>query len=220
MLGFLRLGKYTLHQGCGCKAEERQRARGRCEAQPREVTPCAQIIPVLPPVLPAAYPWSCELAAEASAGGELCLWPPAALEKQKGHFNQGGMKGGSQTEDSLSGVAGCLVQIMFLTVPRRKESQVPHLFPVCSQGALKEGTKPSVLLPHRAHGPAWCAWVLPYHGTRGWERCHMVFPKSSRERGTFCAHQRPGVHKTAFWSLCSIVCLIMPQDSCNKLQCW
>lgn len=156
---------------------------------------------------PGASPWSYELAAQASAGEELCLLPPAALEKQKGHFNQGlgEMKGGHQSEDSLSRLAGCLVQIMFLTVPGGKESLVPHLFPVCSQGALKEGAKPSVLPLCGACGAALCAWVLPYQGTCGEKRYHMVFPKSSTWRGTFCTHQRPGVHKSAFWSLCSTV---------------
>lgn len=146
-MGFPRLDEDTLHQGTGSQAEGRQRARGWCEAQPRELGSCAQVIPVLPPVLLGASPWSYELAAQASAGEELCVLPPAALEKQKGHFDQDlrGMKGRHQTEDSLSGVASYLVQIVFLTVPRGKESLVSHLFPVCSQGALKEGAKPSVL---------------------------------------------------------------------------
>lgn len=211
-MGFPRLDEDTLHQGTGSQAEGRQRARGWCEAQPRELGSCAQVIPVLPPVLLGASPWSYELAAQASAGEELCLLPPAALEKQKGRFDQGlgGMKGGRQTEDSLSGVASYLVQIVFLTVPRGKESLVPHLFPVCSQGALKEGAKPSVLRLCGACGAALCAWVLPYHGTCGEKRCQMVFPKSSTWRGTFCTHQRPGVHKSAFWSLCSTVYLTVP----------
>lgn len=70
---------------------------------------------MLPPVLPTAC--------LGAMGWQLKpvqknLLPPGALEKKKGGFNQGGMKGGFQTEDSLSGVAGCPVQIMFLTLPR------------------------------------------------------------------------------------------------------
>lgn len=45
---------------------------------------------------------------------------------------------------------------------------------------------------------------------RGEKRCQMVFPKSSTWRGTFCTHQRPGVHKSAFWSPCCTVYLTVP----------
>lgn len=157
--------------------------------------------------------WNYELAAQTTIE-ELCLLPPAALKKQKGHFNQGGMKGGSQTGDSWKGVAGCLVQ-MFLTVPRWKDPGLAWLPSVCTPRALKEGAK-----LHGAHGPASCTWVLPYHGTCGGKRCQMVFPKSRTERGTFCTQQMPAVHKTAFWSLCFTVCWIIVQDSSQKLLCW
>lgn len=157
--------------------------------------------------------WSYESATQASTKG-WCLLPPAALDKQKGHFNQGGVKGGSETH-SLGGVVGCLVQIMFLTIPRGKESLLPHIISVSSQRALTEGAK-----LHEACGPHHMLGSSHIHGICGGKRCHMVFPKCSTERGTFCTHQRPGVYKTAFWSLCSTVCLIMPQDCCKKLRCW
>lgn len=159
----------------------------------------------------AAPSWSYELAAQASTE-EWCLLPPAALEKQKGHFYQGGMKGGPQTGDSLGGVAGCLVHIKFLTVPRGKESLVSHLFPVLlSRGIEGRGKL------HGAHGPASCAWVLPYHGhveQKGatWSSQKAVQTEApSVLTQTRCAPN---------WSICSSVCLIMPQNSCKKLQCW
>lgn len=133
---------------------------------------CAQIIPVLPPVLPTAYLWVGTQASTEELAAISCFW-------EEKDFNQGGMKGGSQTEDWLSGVADCLVQIVFLTLPRRKENLVSHLFPVCSQRALKERAK-----LHGACWPALCAWVLPYHGTCWGKRCHVVFLKNSTERGT------------------------------------
>lgn len=168
---------------------------------------------------PGASPWSYELAAQASAGEELCLLPPAALEKQKGHFNQGlgEMKGGHQSEDSLSRLAGCLVQIMFLTVPGGKEPGPTPLPCLLSRGI--EGRCKTVS-PSTLWG-LWCCIVClgPTISRDMWgKKVPYGLPKKQYM-------ERHLLHSPK--TRCAQKCLLEPllycvldSASCKKLQYW
>lgn len=59
--------------------------------------------------------------------------------------------------------------------------------------------------------------VLPYHGTCGDKGAKWASQKAvQREAPSALTKDQKDVHKSAFWSLCTSVCLTVPQDPCKN----
>lgn len=199
MLGFLRLDECYSASQSRFSSWRKAEGWGRCEAQPQELAPGAQVIPVLPPVLPhpGAMSWQLKSAQKSGACCHQLL-----LRSKRAIFIREEWKEGPKLGIHWVGWQVVLCTSNFSLSPGEKRawSHTSSLF--YSQGALKEGENFMGLMGlHHVLGS--------YHIMDTWSKNvpHGLPKKQCRQRHLLCSH-RPGVRQTgAFALVCAWSCL-------------